>query len=110
MIINAVGISLSFFVETKLRDGTRDVIVIGICRDKRVKPAELPKKLTSIHVSSKTIQTYLWVTRKKKCCEARGLKKNDQILLANDAYRNTKRDFSEYLNNWNEIIKLNRNR
>ena len=75
-----------------------------------IKPAELLKKLTSIHGSSKTIQTYLWVTQKKKCWEARGLKKNDQILLANDAYKNTERDFSEYLDNWSEIIKLNRNR
>ena len=34
---NAVGTSLSFFVGTKLRDTTRDVVAIGICRDMRIK-------------------------------------------------------------------------
>jgi len=34
---NAVGTSLSFFVGTKLRDATRDVIVIGIWWDMRVR-------------------------------------------------------------------------
>ena len=34
---NAVGTSLSFFVGTKLRDVTRDVVAIGICRDMQAK-------------------------------------------------------------------------
>lgn len=65
-----------------------------------IRPKELLKKLTSIHGGIKTIQTYLWVTTKDKCWEARGLKKEEQILVANHRYLNKSRDFKEYLNNW----------
>ena len=71
-----------------------------------VRPKELLDRLTSIHGNIKTIQSYIWVTKKNKCWETRGLKKQDQILVANNAYSDTKRDLKEYLNNWEPIKKL----
>ena len=68
-----------------------------------IRPKELLKKLTSIHGGIKMIQTYLWVTTKDKCWETRGLKKEEQILVANHSYLNKSRDFKEYLNNWRAI-------
>jgi len=70
-----------------------------------ISPQELLKKLTLIHDNSKIIQTYLWVTKKNKCWETRGLKKEEQILIANHMYSNRRRDFKEYLNNWTVIEK-----
>ena len=70
-----------------------------------IRPNELIEKLTSIHGDIKTIQTYMWVTKKNKCWETRGLKKQDQILIANNAYSDVKRDLKKYLNNWESIKK-----
>ena len=70
-----------------------------------IEPEELFKKLTKLHGDIKTIQCYLWVTKKSKCWEARGLKKKEQILVANHIYDNKDRDFTKYLNNW-EPIKM----
>jgi len=68
-----------------------------------IEPRELHKKLASIHGNDKNIQCYLWVTKKNKCWEARGLNKKDQVLIANHLYENEFRDFTKYLNNWDKI-------
>ena len=73
-----------------------------------IKPDDLLERLTSIHGSPKTLQTYFWVTRRNKCWETRGLKKSDQVLVANDAFKDGVRDFSPYLNRWTELERLNR--
>ncbi len=70
-----------------------------------ISPQELLKKLVLIHGSVKRIQTYLWVTKKDKCWETRGLKKEEQILIANHIYSSKSRDFKEYLNNWRAMEK-----
>ena len=75
-----------------------------------IKPSELISRLTELHGSLKTLQTYLWVTKNKKCWEARGLKKSDQVLIANNAFKSEQRDFTSLLNNWSELEKLNRER
>ncbi len=75
-----------------------------------IEPAELLKRLTEIHGSPKKLQTYLWVTSQNKCWETRGLKKRDQVLVANGVFKDEARDFSKYLNRWNELEKLNNKR
>lgn len=59
---------------------------------------------SSLRGSQKTIQSYIWVTKKKRCWEARGLSRQDQLLIANSQYRNPTRDLTAYLNNWGPII------
>ena len=73
-----------------------------------VKPAELLARLEKIHgYNMKTIQSYLWVTQKKYCWEARGLKRQAQLAIAQGQYTNGIRDFSEYLNDWTPVQALN---
>jgi len=73
-----------------------------------IKPAELLKRHNSLHKAGKTIQSHLWVTEKNRCWESRGLKRQEQLAIANGQYSNNERDFSPFLNNWEPIQALNR--
>ncbi len=73
-----------------------------------IKPADLFRRLDAIHSGKpKTVRTYLWVTQKKRCWETRGLKRPDQLAIAEGGYKSKERDFSNYLNNWESIEELN---
>ncbi len=72
-----------------------------------IKPSELLHRLNSIHGEIKTIQSYFWVTEKDRCWETRGLKKQEQLAVAQDMFSDSKRDFTKYLNNWSPIQALN---
>jgi hypothetical protein len=73
-----------------------------------IKPSALLARLDKIHGKGKTIQSYLWVTEKKRCWETRGLKQKEQLAIAQNQYSNGVREFSEYLNDWSPIQALNR--
>ena len=67
-------------------------------------PAELYRRTKAIHgVSKKRIQSYLRVTKTKRCWEARGLPKADQELIALDRFSDENRDFTTFLNAWKQI-------
>lgn len=68
-----------------------------------VPPKDLYHRLSQIHGSADQVHSYLWVTKKGKCWETRGLPKRDEILIANHAYRARERDFSAYLNAWDDL-------
>jgi hypothetical protein len=69
-----------------------------------IPPAELLRRFRAIHGRTvKRIQSYLWVTRTKRCWEARGLANADQERIAFDSFSDTSRDFSDYLNAWQQI-------
>ncbi|MGA2954307.1 MAG: hypothetical protein ABSF48_01130 [Thermodesulfobacteriota bacterium] len=72
-----------------------------------IKPSELLARLEAIHGKAKTIQSYLWVTEKERCWETRGLKRQEQVVIAQGQYSNGVRDFSEYLNDWTPVKTLN---
>lgn len=72
-----------------------------------IKPSELLSRFNTIHKQEKTIQSYLWVTKKNRCWEARGLKNQEHEAIALGEYINIERDFSTYLNNWEPIQTLN---
>jgi hypothetical protein len=72
-----------------------------------IKPSELLVRVESLHGKMKTIQSYLWVTEKGRCWETRGLKRQEQLTIAQGQYSNSVRDFSVYLNNWSPIQSLN---
>src|SRR3989442_633876 len=73
-----------------------------------IKPAELLKRLDAIHGKAKTVQSYLWVTEKRRCWETRGLRRPDQLLIAQGLFEDDDRDFTAYLNNWEPVKELNR--
>lgn len=73
-----------------------------------IKPAELLRRLDAIHGKPKMVQSYLWVTEKRRCWEARGLRRPDQLSIAQGQFENDERDFTAYLNNWEPIKELSR--
>jgi hypothetical protein len=72
-----------------------------------VPPRELSRRLEAIHGRQEAIQTYFWVTDKRRCWETRGLKRGDQLRVALGEYASRSRDFTEWLNAWSPIARLN---
>lgn len=99
----------------KLKSSAADYwvfVLVGFARRSTdfviIKPAELLRRLHTIHIGKqKTVQSYLWVTQKKRCWETRGLKRPDQLAIAEGEYKSAERDFSDCLNNWGPIEELN---
>ncbi len=73
-----------------------------------VPPRELLRRLEAIHGRQTAIQTYLWVTENRRCWETRGLKKGDHLRVVLGEYSHRFRDFTEWLNAWSPIARLNR--
>jgi hypothetical protein len=66
-----------------------------------ITPAELLRRLDAIHHGTpKAFQSYLRITKKSQCWEARGLRAPDRLLIAEGQFKNDERNFSAYLNNW----------
>jgi hypothetical protein len=100
--------------QDKLQSSSADFwvfVLVGFARrttDYVIVPTkELRRRLRSIHGPHKVIQSYLWVTMHDRCWETRGLRRADQLHTANGNYRNTVRDFTECLNRWTPIARLN---
>ncbi len=72
-----------------------------------VPPRQLSQRLRAIHGAKQRIQTYLWVTERKACWEARGLRKADQLLIADGRFSHRSRNLSQWLNNWSAVARLN---
>jgi hypothetical protein len=63
-----------------------------------ITPAELLRRLRAIHGGvGKKLNSYLWVTKKQRCWESRGLKKADKEKIAIDQFNHTTRDFTQFL-------------
>jgi hypothetical protein len=73
-----------------------------------IHPAELLRRLDAIHGKPSIVQSYVWVTEKQRCWETRGLKRSDQLSIAQGQFKSDERDFTAYLNNWKPLEKLNR--
>jgi hypothetical protein len=69
-----------------------------------IPPAELHRRFRVIHGrTAKRIHSYFSVTKTKRCWETRGLPAADQELIAYDRFSDKSRNFSEYLNAWEQI-------
>jgi hypothetical protein len=68
-----------------------------------ISPSVALNILSSLHRTQKNIQSYIWVTKQKRCWEARGLSRQDQLFIANNLYKNPARDLTPFLNNWGLI-------
>ena len=73
-----------------------------------IKPLELLKRADAIFGRSDRIDSYLWVTEKVKCWETRDLRKDDEFSIAQGRFTDPHRDYTEFLNNWEAVEKLNR--
>ena len=72
-----------------------------------IKPSDLLARLEKLHGKAKTIQSYLWITEAERCWEARGLKQQEKLAIAQGHYANGLRDFSDCLNDWSAVEALN---
>jgi hypothetical protein len=79
---------------------TRDFVVL--------RPLELACRLRAIRSTEVRLQSYLWITKDRKCWETRGLPKSAQSEVVAGTYRDEQRDFTDCLNNWDPIAELNR--
>jgi hypothetical protein len=71
-------------------------------------PAELLRRLRSIHGKRKRFQTYLWITEDNHCWETRELPRKDQERIVDGMYHDNSRDLSRWLNAWSPIDRLGR--
>ena len=99
----------------KLRTSPADfwvLVLLGFARQTTdfviVPTKEFRRRLQSIHRSPRTIRSYVWVTEREQCWETRGLVHEAQLQVANGTYRETRRDFSKWLNNWDPVTRLNK--
>lgn len=96
----------------KIRESAADLWVFALYRLGHteldyviIPPAKVLKKLTAIHGKShRTIQSYIWVTKSGRCWESRGLKRADQLRIADGTYKDGARDLTPYLNNWTPLV------
>ena len=69
-------------------------------------PVTLLQRLREIHGRGRNaIQSYFVITRTNRCWETRGLNGEDMDLVALDRFRDTRRDFTVFLNAWHQIEK-----
>jgi hypothetical protein len=88
------------FVLLGFASRTKDFVVV---------PREqLLGKLDAIHGRRKMIQVYLWVTEGKRCWETRDLNRAAKLRVTDGTFEHPHRDFTEWLNNWRPVARLNR--
>ena len=69
-----------------------------------IPPRELLRRLRRIRGNIETrIDLYLWVTNSHKCWETRNLSMADEERIADDRFSNKARDFSIFLNAWDQL-------
>ena len=76
----------------------KEISYIIVARD------ELLRRYKAIPATAKQrIDSYLRVTKTKRCWEARGLSNTDMELVALDRFTDERRNFTEFLNAWKQI-------
>lgn len=68
-----------------------------------IPPQSLLETLQELHGRQKLFQTYMCVSNKGRCWEARGLNKQDKGLVATDGYDNPDRELTQFLDNWDPL-------
>ena len=69
-----------------------------------IPPSELLRRFRAIHDrAGKRIHSYLWVTKTGRCWETRDLPIADQELIAFDRFSKESRNFTRFLNAWEQI-------
>ena len=91
------------FVPTGFKRRSPDFVIVPT--------AEFQRRLRRIHGlrGRKMIQSYLWVTERNRCWEARDLRDgiNDERRIAAGVYENPVRDFTKFLNEdgWSALVR-----
>ena len=70
-----------------------------------IEPKALLKKLRAIHGKKSRYDIYVWLTEKGPAWLTRGLKRVDQVKIAEGTFRDAHRDLTKYLS-WSAIKSL----
>jgi len=70
-----------------------------------IEPKQLLERYKKLGYSSGIIQSYIWVTENRQCWETRGLGKAEQEAIADGIFKDSVRDLSQFLNNWQPLEK-----
>ncbi len=68
-----------------------------------IPPFAILDLLTSVHGQRNAFQSYIWVTKDKRCWETRGLTREEHLSISQGSYQNPARELTAYLNNWSPI-------
>jgi len=68
-----------------------------------IEPRELLNRLRSIHGSKSLYHVYFVITKSGKCWETRGMKQRDILLITQNEFSDSKRDFTPNLNDWKTV-------
>jgi hypothetical protein len=69
-----------------------------------IEPLDLLRRLAAIHGKRRArIHSYFWVTKTRRCWEARGLSSTDHGHIGLDTFSHKERDFTAFLNAWDPL-------
>jgi hypothetical protein len=68
-----------------------------------IPPSAVLDLLTSLHGQRSAFQSYMWVTKDRRCWEARGLSRDEHLCISQGSYRSSARELTQYLNNWTPV-------
>lgn len=71
-----------------------------------IPPRKLLEMLKAIHGEGSRWHVYFAVSKKKKCWETSELLKDKMKAIAENTFVDEQRDFSQWLNNWDPLVKL----
>lgn len=69
-----------------------------------IPPERLLEILQALHGKKKLIHTYICVSDKGRCWDARGLNREERQSIAKGDYENPARELTQYLDNW-ELLR-----
>lgn len=66
------------------------------------------RRLRNRTPTKRKVHVFMWVTEDRQCWETRSLTRSDEHRILYGEYRSTEREYTEWLNNWKPIARLNR--
>ena len=88
------------FLLRSFAHGTTDYLVVS--------PQDLLSRFSAYHGKKATYDLYFSLNVKKQCWEVRGLNNAEKVAVASGRFHVRERNFTEFLNKWSAIEKLNR--
>ncbi len=73
-----------------------------------VPPAELWRRLQNRWPGGHRVHVFLWVTKDERCWDTLELSKDNVDRIFSSEYDEPEREYTEWLNNWKPIARLNR--
>jgi len=69
-----------------------------------IRPKELHQRIRRIHRNKYGVFAFVWISEDGKCWEVNGLRKAELEAVGNGKFKDKKRDFTQFLNNWKPLL------